>query len=395
MSYKKNNQSNPKSILGKVKDIYQGSAKILKDPAKAMIKAKFNLNQVGKRNIEQAKDASKTNLDKTKLYTQGKIIQGVGDTIGFGAKGLQAGINLGGEAIKNGSAQIKDAYDNSLRVKPVVSDQINMAKIVNNKAKAGIKVVRKYPEAFSLMGGTGALYAGTKLLSDDDNLANLKQIVKVEENTMLTLTSQLKRRRELLESSYSEPKEGTFYDKVFNSKKEVPDMPDNSGIANLSSKTSDLRYKSEKDQDKEVEEIPTQGGEAPTEESFGKTKIEPITESSDLQVALKIILETVHEGNVELEKNNGISEKNRRNLAETLINLREQKSKLRKGAEAAKNPDVKSFKHKMANTLDNTARMISNKGNVETLKTDARTALNSKALSTFGNAPRMVKLKNK
>ena len=251
MSYKKNNQSNPKSILGKVKDIYQGSAKILKDPAKAMIKAKFNLNQVGKRNIEQAKDASKTNLDKTKLYTQGKIIQGIGDTIGFGAKGLQAGINLGGEAIKNSSAQIKDAYDNSLRVKPVITDQINMAKIVKDKTKAGIKVVRKHPEAFSLMGGAGVVYAGTKLLSDD-NLADLKQIVKVEENTMLTLTSQLKRRRELLESSYSEPKEGTFYDKVFNSKKEVPDMPDNSGIANLSSKTSDLRYKSEKDQDKEL-----------------------------------------------------------------------------------------------------------------------------------------------
>mgnify|MGYP000160810301 CR=1 FL=1 len=67
MSYKKNNQSNPKSILGKAKDIYQGSAKILKDPTKAMIKVKFNLNQIGKRNIEQAKDASKTNLDKTKL----------------------------------------------------------------------------------------------------------------------------------------------------------------------------------------------------------------------------------------------------------------------------------------------------------------------------------------
>lgn len=266
-----------------------------------------------------------------------------------------------------------------------------MAKIVKDKTKAGIKVVRKYPEAFSLMGGTGALYIGSKLLKDDEPIQNSK--IGVEENTMLT--SQLKRRRELLESSYSEPKEGTFYDKVFNSKKEVPDMPDNSGIVNLSSKTSDLRYKSEKDQDKEVEEIPTQGGEAPTEESFGKTKIEPITERSDLQVALKIILETVHEGNVELEKNNGISEKNRRNFAKTLINLREQKSKLRKGAEAAKNPDVKSFKHKMANTLDNTARMISNKGNVETLKTDARTALNSKALSTFGNAPRMVKLKNK
>ena len=152
-----------------------------------MIKAKFNLNQVGKRNIEQAKDASKTNLDKTKLYTQGKIIQGIGDTIGFGAKGLQAGINLGGEAIKKGSAQIKDAYDNSLRVKPVITDQINMAKIVKDKTKAGMKVVRKHPEAFSIMGGTGALYAGTKLLSDDDNLANLKQIVKVEENTMLTL----------------------------------------------------------------------------------------------------------------------------------------------------------------------------------------------------------------
>lgn len=288
MSYKKNNQSKPNSILGKVKDIYQGSAKILKDPAKAMIKAKFNLNQIGKRNIKQAKDVSKTNLDKTKLYTQGKIIQGIGDTIGLGAKGLQAGINLGGEAIKNSSILIKDAYDNSLHVKPVISDQINMAKIVKDKTKAGMKVVRKHPEAFSLMGGAGAIYAGTKLLSDD-NLADLKQIVKVEENTMLT--SQLKRRRELLESSYNEPKEGTFYDKVFNSKKVVPDMPDNSGIANLSSKTTDLRYKSEKDQDKEVEEIPTHGGEAPIEESFGKTKIEPITESSDLQVALKIILE--------------------------------------------------------------------------------------------------------
>ena len=391
MSYKKNNQSNPKSILGKAKDIYQGSAKILKDPAKAMIKAKFNLNQVGKRNIEQAKDASKTNLDKTKLYTQGKIIQGIGDTIGLGAKGLQTGINLGGEAIKNSSILIKNAYDNSLRVKPIITDQINMAKFVNNKAKAGIKVVRKNPGISTIVGSTGSAYIGSKLLKDDEPIQNSK--IGVEENTMLT--SQLKRRRELLESSYSEPKAGTFYDKVFNSKKEVPDMPDNSGIANLSSKTSDLRYKSEKDQDKEVEEIPTQGGEAPTEESFGKTKIEPITERSDLQVALKIILETVHEGNVELEKNNGISEKNRRNFAETLINLREQKSKLRKGAEAAKNPDVKSFKHKMANTLDNTARMISNKGNVETLKTDARTALNSKALSTFGNAPRMVKLKNK
>ena len=32
---------------------------------------------------------------------------------------------------------------------------------------------------------------------------------------------------------------------------------------------------------------------------------------------------------------------------------------------------------------------------METLKTDSKTALNSKALSTFGNAPRMVKLKNK
>ena len=50
----------------------------------------------------------------------------------------------------------------------MVSDQINMVKSIKDKTKAGIKVVRKYPEAFSLMGGTGALYAGTKLLSDDD-----------------------------------------------------------------------------------------------------------------------------------------------------------------------------------------------------------------------------------
>ena len=387
MSYKKNNQSNPKSILGKVKDIYQGSAKILKDPAKAMIKAKFNLNQVGKRNIEQAKDASKTNLDKTKLYTQDKIIQGVGDTIGFGAKGLQAGINLGGEAIKNGSAQIKDAYANSLHVKPVVSDQINMVKSIKDKTKAGIKVVRKYPEAFSLMGGAGALYAGTKLLSDDDNLANLKQIVKVEENTMLT--SQLKRRRELLELSYSEPKEGTIYDKVFNSKIEVPDMPDNSGIANLSSKTSDLRYKSEKDQDKEVEEIPTQGGEAPTEESFGKMKIEPITESSDLQVALKIILEASHKGNVELEKNNGISYKNRRNFAKDLKDLRKKRDQSRRRADQASSPEVKEFRNSVANSLDNVSRQISSAGNPDETK-NAKAAYDSASRTNLGTAPRMI-----
>ena len=211
----------------------------------------------------------------------------------------------------------------------------------------------------------------------------------------MNLTSQLKRGRELLESSYSEPKEGTFYDKVFNSKKEVPDMPDNSGIANLSSKTSDLRYKSEKDQDKEVEEIPTQGGEAPTEESFDKTKMKSITESSNLHEALLIILEATYKGNIELEKDNGISQNNRNKLADVLIDFRERRSKLRRGAESAKDPNVKDFKNRMANTLDNSARIISNKGNMETLKTDSKTALNSKALSTFGNAPRMVKLKNK
>ena len=388
MSYKKNNQSNPKSILGKVKDIYQGSAKILKDPAKAMIKAKFNLNQVGKRNIEQAKDASKTNLDKTKLYTQGKIIQGIGDTIGLGAKGLQAGINLGGEAIKNSSTLIKDAYDNSLSLKPVVSDQINMVKIVKDKTKAGIKagikVVRKNPGISTIVGSTGAAYVGSKLLKDDES--NQNSIIG--ENTMI-LTSQLKRRRELLESSYSEPKKGTFYDKVFNSKKEVPDMPDNSGIANLSSKTSDLRYKSEKDQDKEVEEIPTQGGEAPTEESFGKTKIEPITESSDLQVALKIILEASHKGNVELEKNNGISYKNRRNFAKDLKDLRKKRDQSRRRADQASSPEVKEFRNSVANSLDNVSRQISSAGNPDETK-NAKAAYDSASRTNLGTAPRMI-----
>lgn len=385
MSYKKNNQSNPKSILGKAKDIYQGSTKILKDPAKAMIKAKFNLNQVGKRNIEQAKDASKTNLDKTKLYTQGKIIQGIGDTIGLGAKGLQAGINLGGEAIKNSSTLIKDAYDNSLGIKPTITDQINMAKFVNNKAKAGIKVVRKNPGISTIVGSTGLAYIGSKLLKDDEPIQNSK--IGVEENTMLT--SQLKRRRELLESSYSEPKEGTFYDKVFNSKKEVPDMPDNSGIANLSSKTSDLRYKSEKDQDKEVEEIPTQGGEAPTEESFGKTKIEPITESSDLQVALKIILEASHKGNVELEKNNGISYKNRRNFAKDLKDLRKKRDQSRRRADQASNSEVKEFRNSVANSLDNVSRQISSAGNPDETK-NAKAAYDSASRTNLGIAPRMI-----
>ena len=59
MSYKKNNQSNPKSILGKAKDIYQGSTKILKDPAKAMIKAKFNLNKLVKEILNKLKTLQK------------------------------------------------------------------------------------------------------------------------------------------------------------------------------------------------------------------------------------------------------------------------------------------------------------------------------------------------
>ena len=386
MSYKKNNQSKPNSILGKVKDIYQNTAKIAKDPAKALIKAKSNLNKTGKDFINQSQDASKSNLDKTKLYTYGKLTQGVGETVGYGAKGLQAGINLGSKAVNAGVNKIKNSYNDSLSMKPVVSDNLYYLGKAKGKVMSGARTIKNNPGISTIVGGTGAAYVGSKLLKDDES--NQNSIIG--ENTMI-LTSQLKRRRELLESSYSEPKEGTFYDKVFNSKKEVPDMPDNSGIANLSSKTSDLRYKSEKDQDKEVEEIPTQGGEAPTEESFGKTKIEPITERSDLQVALKIILETVHEGNVELEKNNGISEKNRNKLADVLVDFRERRSKLRRGAESAKDPNVKDFKNRMANTLDNSARIISNKGNMETLKTDSKTALNSKALSTFGNAPRMVK----
>ena len=205
----------------------------------------------------------------------------------------------------------------------------------------------------------------------------------------MNLTSQLKRRRELLESSYSEPKEGTFYDKVFNSKKEVPDMPDNSGIANLSSKTSDLRYKSEKDQDKEVEEIPTQGGEAPTEESFGKTKIEPITESSDLQVALKIILEASHKGNVELEKNNGISYKNRRNFAKDLKDLRKKRDQSRRRADQASNPEVKEFRNSVANSLDNVSRQISSAGNPDETK-NTKAAYDSASRTNLGTAPRMI-----
>lgn len=295
MSYKKNNQSKPNqsqpnSILGKIKDTYQSTAKIAKDPAKALIKVKSNLNKTGKDFINLSRDASKSNLDKTKLYTYGKFAQGVGETVGLGAKGLQAGINLGSKAVNAGVNKIKNSYNDSFFIKPVVSDNLYYLGKAKDKVMSGARTIKKNPGISTVVGGTGAAYVGSKLLKDDESNQNS---IGVEENTM-TLTSQLKRRRELLEFSYSEPKGGTFYDKVFNSKKVVPDMPDNSGVANLTSKTSDLRYKSEKDQDKEVEEIPTQGGEAPIEESFSKTKKESINESSNLQVVLKTILEASH-----------------------------------------------------------------------------------------------------
>lgn len=287
MSYKKNNQSKPNSILGKIKDTYQNTAKIAKDPAKALIKAKTNLNKAGKDFINQSQDASKSNLDKTKLYTYGKLTQGVGQTVGLGAKGLQAGINLGSKAVNAGVNKIKNSYNDSFFIKPVVSDNLYYLGKAKGKVMSGARTIKNNPGISTVVGGTGAAYVGSKLLKDDESNQNS---IGVEENTM-TLTSQLKRRRELLESSYSEPKEGTFYDKVFNSEKVVPDMPDNSGVANLSSKTSDLRYKSEKDQDKKVEEIPTQGGEAPIEESLNKTKKESINESSNLHETLLSILE--------------------------------------------------------------------------------------------------------
>lgn len=384
MSYKKNNQSKPNSILGKVKDIYQGSAKIAKNPAKVLIKAKTNLNKTGKDFINQSQDASKSNLDKTKLYTYGKLTQGVGETIGYGAKGLQAGINLGSKAVNAGVNKIKNSYNDSLSLKPVVSDNLYYLGKAKGKVMSGARTIKNNPGTSTVVGGTGAAYVGSKLLKDDES--NQNSIIG--ENTMI-LTSQLKRRRELLESSYSEPKEGTFYDKVFNSKKEVPDMPDNSGIANLSSKTSDLRYKSEKDQDKEVEEIPTQGGEAPTEESFGKTKIEPITESSDLQVALKIILEASHKGNVELEKNNGISYKNRRNFAKDLKDLRKKRDQSRRRADQASNPEVKEFRNSVANSLDNVSRQISSAGNPDETK-NTKAAYDSASRTNLGSAPRMI-----
>ena len=188
------------------------------------------------------------------------------------------------------------------------------------------------------MGGLATLEGGRRLLKDDEDSQSLTTNLSESENMLanklkrLKQMKQLKQNTSLQESSYSEPKEGTFYDKVFNSKKTIPDNPDNSSISNLSSKTDDLRYKSEKDTDKEVEEIPTQGGEEPKESlnenqsGMESEEVKPF----NIHSKLRSILEAAHADNPELGKNEGWTLDNRNKLAKDLKSLRKTRDKDRK-----------------------------------------------------------------
>ena len=213
-------------------------------------------------------------------------------------------------------------------------------------------------------------------------LANrLKQMKQLKQNT-------------LQEGSYSEPKEGTFYDKVFNSKKTVPDNPDNSSISNLSSKTDDLRYKSEKDTDKEVEEIPTQGGEEPKESLNENQSGMESKENNPFNIHSKLrsILEAAHADNPELGKNEGWTLDNRNKLAKDLKSLRKTRDKDRRKADFANSSEVKDWRNKTANTADNLARELSSNGG----NTQSRTtpfANNSR--TQYGNSPRIAKTATK
>ena len=215
-------------------------------------KLRLDLHRTGKAFKNMAKDPTSTTGEKIKNYTYGTMTHGLRNAIKYGTKAAEAGTN-----------KFKDVYDSSTYVKPIIQGQLNVKREVGN-------IVKNNPVKTTL-GGLATLEGGRRLLKDDEDdkgSPSLTSNSSVSENMVANKVKrwkQWKQNTSLQESSYSEPKEGTFYDKVFNSKKTVPDNPDNSSISNLSSKTDDLRYKSEKDTDKEVEEIPTQGGEEPKE----------------------------------------------------------------------------------------------------------------------------------
>lgn len=354
--------------------------KILKNPIHEARKLRLDLHRTGKVFKNMAKDPTATTGEKLKNYTYGSMTHGLRNAVKYGTKAAEAGTN-----------KFKDVYDSSTYVKPIIQGQLNVKREVGN-------IVKNNPVKTTL-GGLATLEGGRRLLKDDEDDKDSQSLttnLSESENMLANRLKQLKQLKQntLQESSYSEPKEGTFYDKVFNSKKTVPDNPDNSSISNLSSKTDDLRYKSEKDTDKEVEEIPTQGGEEPKESlnenqsGMESEEVKPF----NIHSKLRSILEAAHAYNPELGKNEGWTLDNRNKLAKDLKSLRKTRDKDRRKADFANSSEVKDWRNKTANTADNLARELSSNGG----NTQSRTtpfANNSR--TQYGNSPRIAKTATK
>ena len=348
--------------------------KILKNPIHEARKLRLDLHRTGKVFKNMAKDPTATTGEKLKNYTYGSMTHGLRNAVKYGTKAAEAGTN-----------KFKDVYNSSDYVKPIIQGQLNVKREVGN-------IVKNNPVKTTL-GGLITLEGGRRLLKDDEDPQPPTTNLSESENMLANRLRQLKQNT-LQEGSYSEPKEGTFYDKVFNSKKTVPDNPDNSSISNLSSKTDDLRYKSEKDTDKEVEEIPTQGGEEPKESlnenqsGMESEEVKPF----NIHSKLRSILEAVHADNPELGKNEGWTLGNRNKLAKDLKSLRKTRDKDRKKANFANSSEVKDWRNKTANTADNLARELSSSGGNTQTK---NTPFSTNTRSQYGNSPRIAKTATK
>ena len=354
--------------------------KILKNTLHEARKLRLDLHRTGKVFKNMAKDPTATTGEKLKNYTYGSMTHGLRNAVKYGTKAAEAGTN-----------KFKDVYNSSDYVKPIIRGQLNVKREVGN-------IVKNNPVKTTL-GGLATLEGGRRLLKDDEDDKDFQSLTTNLSESENMLANKLKRLKQLKqntlqESSYSEPKEGTFYDKVFNSKKTVPDNPDNSSISNLSSKTDDLRYKSEKDTDKEVEEIPTQGGEEPKESlnenqsGMESEEVKPF----NIHSKLRSILEAAHSDNPELGKNEGWTLGNRNKLAKDLKSLRKTRDKDRRKADFANSSEVKDWRNKTANTSDNLARELSSSGG----NTQSRTTpfANNSRLQ-YGNSPRIAKTATK
>ena len=348
--------------------------KILKNPIHEARKLRLDLHRTGKVFKNMAKDPTATTGEKLKNYTYGSMTHGLRNAVKYGTKAAEAGTN-----------KFKDAYNSSDYVKPIIQGQLNVKREVGN-------IVKNNPVKTTL-GGLATLEGGRRLLKDDEDSQPTTTNLSESENMLANRLRQLKQNT-LQEGSYSEPKEGTFYDKVFNSKKTVPDNPDNSSISNLSSKTDDLRYKSEKDTDKEVEEIPTQGGEEPKESlnenqsGMESEEVKPF----NIHTKLQSILEAVHVDNPELDKNAVWTTSNRNKLAKDLKSLRKTRDKDRRKADFANSSEVKDWRNKTANTSDNLARELSSSGGNTQTK---NTPFSTNTRSQYGNSPRIAKTATK